>query len=135
MSVASGARPHAGRKAGPMVGRIVRGAAAVFCVAGGLLLDAQLIGSGATAGAQASSCAGAAALLIAHQDGSINEWTPTSPTCSPAPFYGSMAGRHAGTMVGLAATPSGGGYWLVNSSGGVFTFGYANFYGSLGNVH
>ena len=32
----------------------------------------------------------------------------------------------------MAPTPSGKGYWLVASDGGVFTFGDAHFYGSLG---
>ncbi|HEY2301237.1 MAG TPA: serine hydrolase [Acidimicrobiales bacterium] len=40
----------------------------------------------------------------------------------------------AGTapVVGMATTPDGGGYWLVGSDGGVFTFGDARFFGSLG---
>jgi hypothetical protein len=33
--------------------------------------------------------------------------------------------------VGMAATPDGGGYWLVASDGGVFSFGDADFYGSV----
>jgi hypothetical protein len=32
------------------------------------------------------------------------------------------------------ATPSGRGYWLVASDGGVFTFGDATFYGSTGAI-
>jgi hypothetical protein len=36
-------------------------------------------------------------------------------------------------IVGMAATPCGGGYWLVASDGGVFSFGNAQFYGSAGN--
>ena len=32
----------------------------------------------------------------------------------------------------MAATPDGGGYWLVASDGGIFTFGDAGFYGSTG---
>ena len=32
----------------------------------------------------------------------------------------------------MAATPDGGGYWLVASDGGVFAFGDAGFYGSTG---
>ena len=32
----------------------------------------------------------------------------------------------------MAATPDGGGYWLVASDGGVFAFGDAAFYGSMG---
>ncbi len=30
----------------------------------------------------------------------------------------------------MAATPDGGGYWLVASDGGVFAYGDAGFYGS-----
>jgi hypothetical protein len=33
--------------------------------------------------------------------------------------------------VGMAATPDGGGYWLVASDGGVFSFGNATFLGSV----
>jgi hypothetical protein len=35
-------------------------------------------------------------------------------------------------IVGMAATRSGGGYWLVASDGGIFSFGDAQFYGSTG---
>ena len=35
-------------------------------------------------------------------------------------------------IVGMAATPDGGGYWLVASDGGIFAFGDAGFYGSAG---
>ena len=34
----------------------------------------------------------------------------------------------------LRSTPTGDGYWIVGSDGGVFTFGDAAFYGSLGDV-
>ena len=34
----------------------------------------------------------------------------------------------------MAATPNGGGYWLVASDGGVFTYGDAVFYGSTGGL-
>ncbi|MGH9004612.1 MAG: hypothetical protein ACRDYV_15920, partial [Acidimicrobiia bacterium] len=37
-------------------------------------------------------------------------------------------------IVGMAATPTGAGYWLVASDGGVFSFGDAGFYGSTGAV-
>ncbi len=33
---------------------------------------------------------------------------------------------------GVAATPDGGGYWLVASDGGMFTYGDAAFHGSTG---
>ena len=35
----------------------------------------------------------------------------------------------------MAATPTGNGYWLVASDGGIFTFGDAHFYGSTGGIH
>jgi Immunoglobulin I-set domain len=108
----------------------------VACLAGGLLIDAQLVGSPSTAGAQATSCASSAELLIAHQDGSVNLESPLTATCPLAPYYGSLAGKHlAAPIVGVAATPYGGGYWLVGADGGVFTFGNANYYGSLGGTH
>jgi hypothetical protein len=34
----------------------------------------------------------------------------------------------------MAATPSGRGYWLVASDGGVFAFGDAGFHGSTGHL-
>jgi hypothetical protein len=36
------------------------------------------------------------------------------------------------SFVGMASVPAGNGYWLVGSDGGVFTYGDATFYGSLG---
>jgi len=38
-------------------------------------------------------------------------------------------------IVGMAPTPSGGGYWMVASDGGIFSFGDAQFYGSTGAIH
>jgi hypothetical protein len=37
-------------------------------------------------------------------------------------------------IVGMAATPDGGGYWLDASDGGVFSFGDAVFFGSTGSL-
>ena len=55
-------------------------------------------------------------------------WPPTaasSPSATPA-FYGSMGGIHLNQpVVGMAATPDGGGYWLVAADGGIFAFGDA----------
>ena len=34
----------------------------------------------------------------------------------------------------MTTTPLGAGYWLVASDGGIFTFGDANFYGSMGGA-
>ena len=54
-----------------------------------------------------------------------------------ATFYGSMGGAHLNApIVGIAAAPTGNGYWpLVGSDGGVFAFGGARFYGSIGSAH
>ncbi len=53
-----------------------------------------------------------------------------------AAFYGSTGAlRLNAPIVGMAATPDGGGYWLVASDGGVFTYGDAAFYGSAGSLH
>jgi hypothetical protein len=48
--------------------------------------------------------------------------------------HGSLAGRPlAAPIVGMAATPTGQGYWLVASDGGVFSFGDARYWGSTGD--
>ena len=52
-----------------------------------------------------------------------------------APYYGdphTLPLTHP--IVGMAATPDGGGYWLVASDGGVFAFGDAGFFGSTGKL-
>ena len=48
-----------------------------------------------------------------------------------------FAGRpraRASPVVGIAAAKNGGGYWLVNAAGEVFTFGDASFYGPTANL-
>lgn len=37
-------------------------------------------------------------------------------------------------IVGMACTPNGDGYWMVGADGGVFNFGKAVLYGSMGNI-
>ena len=50
-----------------------------------------------------------------------------------AVFEGSTGGMPlSASVVGMAATTDGGGYWLIASDGGVFDFGDAGFYGSMG---
>jgi hypothetical protein len=50
-----------------------------------------------------------------------------------APTLGSLVGSFlAAPIVGMAATPTGQGYWLVAADGGIFSFGDARFYGSEG---
>ncbi len=53
-----------------------------------------------------------------------------------APSFGPATGlRLNAGFVGIAATPSGRGYWVAASDGGVFTFGDAHFLGSVGGDH
>ena len=64
----------------------------------------------------------------------IGWWHPTagSSTSVNAGFFGSTGGQRLNAPVaGIAATPDGGGYWLVGSDGGVFNYGNAGFYGSV----
>ena len=50
-----------------------------------------------------------------------------------AKFFGSTGAIHLNQpIVGMAATPDGGGYWLVASDGGIFSYGDAKFFGSTG---
>ena len=63
-------------------------------------------------------------------------WPPTaasSPSATPA-FYGSTGWPCRSTSRSSAwrPPPTASGYWLVASDGGIFAFGDANFYGSMG---
>src|SRR5207253_1885448 len=52
-----------------------------------------------------------------------------------APNLGSLGGKKLNKpIVGIAATPSGRGFYLVASDGGIFTFGDATYLGSMGAV-
>jgi hypothetical protein len=65
-------------------------------------------------------------------------WLGSVTPYGGAPVLGTpaMYGIHLSRPVlGMAATPMGGGYWLVASDGGVFSFGDARFHGSTGSIH
>ena len=50
-----------------------------------------------------------------------------------ADFYGSKGGQPLNApIVGIAAAPTGKGYWEVAADGGIFNYGTAAFYGSMG---
>ncbi|MDA8080866.1 MAG: putative Ig domain-containing protein [Actinomycetota bacterium] len=56
-------------------------------------------------------------------------------TFGDASYFGSMGGAKLNEpVVGMAATPTGNGYWLVGADGGVFTFGDASYFGSMGGA-
>ena len=62
--------------------------------------------------------------------------TAASSTTATRSFYGSMGGRPLDApIVGMAATPSGQGYWLAAADGGIFAYGDAVFLGSMGGQH
>jgi hypothetical protein len=48
---------------------------------------------------------------------------------------GAPTGALRAPIVGMESTPTGHGYWLVASDGGVFCFGDARFHGSTGAIH
>ena len=56
----------------------------------------------------------------------------SSPSATPASSARWAASPSTSRSSGMAATPDGGGYWLVASDGGIFSFGDASFYGSTG---
>jgi hypothetical protein len=58
---------------------------------------------------------------IYNYDGAIRYWTQSTL----------IPGGLAAPVVGMAATPTGNGYWLTNAAGGVSTHGAAVNYGSL----
>jgi D-alanyl-D-alanine carboxypeptidase len=51
-----------------------------------------------------------------------------------ARFRGANRRAPSAPTVGMAATPSGKGYWLAGQDGGIFSFGRAGFYGSAGSL-
>jgi hypothetical protein len=81
------------------------------------------------------------ALLAAALVSPSGASTPTSDVAgSPvafgnAAFLGATPTQTAAPAVGMAATPEGGGYWVVGADGGVFSFGDAKFWGSTGGMH
>jgi hypothetical protein len=87
-------------------------------------------GSSATQPATTPGCSVPAALFTGYDlvasDGGIFNFGGT-------PFCGSTGGEHLNApIVGMATSPSTGGYWEVAADGGIFTFGGAQFYGSEG---
>ncbi len=76
-------------------------------------------------GAMLSSASGAPSAVVDPQANTVR-------AVGGAPSFGPATGlRLNDPLVGIAATPSGRGYWAVAADGGVFTFGDAPFEGSV----
>jgi hypothetical protein len=55
------------------------------------------------------------------------------PPASPWPTHGDLADFTLNaSVIGAVPTPTNGGYWMVASDGGIFAFGDARFFGSMG---
>src|SRR5258708_2207071 len=52
-----------------------------------------------------------------------------------APSLGAPNSALNAPIVGIAATHTGKGYWLLASDGGIFSYGNAHFYGSTRAIH
>ncbi len=79
----------------------------------------------------ASATANATAL---HDAPCLHSATAAVAAFGAAAPHGSPSGALVAPVVGIDATPTGRGYWLAASDGGVFAFGDAGFHGSLGNI-
>lgn len=63
---------------------------------------------------------------------SCNTHTDPGPNWDWTRFMNLITSASSGNRIGMARTASGQGYWIVATDGGVFSFGDANFYGSMG---
>jgi len=86
-------------------------------------------------GAAALAVLGVAVLAAVAPWGSGSQASNLSPVPSFDVDIGSTSNIALNQpILGMAATPSGNGYWLVASDGGIFTYGDAGFHGSAGNI-
>jgi hypothetical protein len=72
---------------------------------------------------------------LVDSDGSVLSFGDAhfyGPTGATSVGAGSVGGATGYSIVGMAATPDGHGYWLVGADGGVLSFGDAHYYGSTG---
>jgi hypothetical protein len=63
-----------------------------------------------------------------------NHWDPGPSFPWDRVIGGSSTPTTGGGAVEICGTPSGNGYWVCGSDGGVFTYGDAQFFGSLGDI-
>jgi ribosomal protein L24E len=60
---------------------------------------------------------------------------PQAPHVAPAWPQWRYGARHTGAAPGAPPPPAHGGYWIATSSGGIFAYGNAKYYGSTGGAH
>ena len=85
------------------------------------------------ASAAASALVGAVVGVDGAPAGALPRTRAHAAHAVPASFFGSTGGRRISQpVVAVMAGPGGGGYWLVASDGGVFSFGDADYLGSTG---
>ena len=77
-------------------------------------------------GASAHAPSGVSDYILVAGDGAVFPYGQAASAGAPGPM------QH--TVVGVARTPSGRGYWMAGADGGVFAFGDAAFFGSLGGT-
>jgi hypothetical protein len=97
---------------------------AALAIAATMLLSVLVSGLGAGP-ARANGSIAPTSFWLAQPDGGVL-------AAGHAPNLGSAPGPLNQPIVGTTTTPDDGGYWLVASDGGMFTFGDAGFYGSMG---
>ncbi len=118
---------------GPCFGRLQQLVSVVVVVVLAVCLGGWVLAvsrDAATQGTVVHQHSSATAALEAGTAG-LDSVTAFGTAVSAAPTA-SLPGLSSG-IVGMAATPDGDGYWLVGSDGGVFAYGDAGFYGSMGS--
>jgi hypothetical protein len=85
----------------------------------------------ATPSSVVGGTSGSGGYLTLRGDGSVTAhgWAPFSGDLRASALNGPVLNK---PIVGMAPTPTGNGYWLVASDGGIFSFGDATFHGSTG---
>jgi hypothetical protein len=96
-------------------------------VGGGVALSPTVAAATTTAAPVAAAVSSAGGGWEAFADGTV-------AAVAGATDYGSAV-LSSGHAVALVATPDGHGYWVASSTGGVYDFGDAGFFGSAATIH
>ncbi len=91
-------------------------------------------------GTPPTGCATSGAIAVTSKKNGTGHWFVNSAgivsNCNSAGHFGDLRGVSISPyqIVGIAATPSGNGYWLVTNNGGIFPYGDAANRGSASNL-